>query len=374
MARTEISTFPIHDLLEVLQWSGPGTIEAELWAVHEARLVERFEVVRRSDRYGILGALYDGLPPASRTRFLTAPETAFRLFFAPNDTRFLIAALCAEARLVGDRSSPGGTWTASGDWYLPRGAAGPTAMDAVDDCFAWSADQPFRAPTLDNGAPIDLHSPYARRLNKCTRVTEFVPFEADAGRQATAVAREAMAGVGAVTAARRMTATFVRTLVLERHLDHARAFTSYSLQTLVGRTAMQFSVEKYDVTAMANALVHEAIHTVLYIVGHTLPYLRGDVDDAYTIRSPWSGRALDPYSFAHAIFVWFGLWQFWQRARGGETIFPREKIAERLDKAHRGFEGPELERALDEHAAVLAPHVVDGVRVMLGEIRRGAFD
>jgi hypothetical protein len=373
MPETEIHTFPTADVLEILQWKGPGSVEANLWSIHEARLVEAFESVRRAERHGILGALYDSLPPGSRTRFLTAPETARRLFFAPCDVMFLLGALCAEARLLGDRSSlPRSVWTATGDWYIPKGATGPTA---IDERFDWTPDQVFRAPMLRNGAPVDLASPYSRQMHKRTKITTSAPFEAEYGRRAVETVREAMTGVAEVSAAAsRMTDTFVRTLILERHLNPDSAFTSYSLRWLVGRTTLQLSID-YSATNIANALVHEAIHTILYIVGHTLPNLQDEnMDPAYTIRSPWSGNELNPESFAHAVFVWFGLWQFWREAQGKATMFPRDKIAERLDKARRGFEGPDLEQVLDANEAVLAPHVIASTRAMLAEIRRGAFD
>ncbi len=369
----EIHTFPTVDVLEILRWNGPGSFEANLWSLHEARLHEAFESVRRADRHGVLGALYDSLPPASRTRFLTAPETARRVFFAPSDVMFLLGALCAEARLLGDRSSlPRSVWTATGDWYIPKGATGPTA---VDEHFDWTPDQVFHAPMLGNGAPIDIVSPYARRMHKRSKITTFAPFDAEDGRRAVATVREAMTGVTEVSAASsRVIDTFVRTLILERQLDAGSAFTSYSLRWLVGRTTLQLSID-YCATKIANALVHEAIHTILYIIGHTLPNLQDEnMDPAYTIRSPWSGNELNPDSFAHAVFVWFGLWQFWREALDKATLFPRDKIVERLDKARRGFEGPDLELALDANEAVLAPHIIASTRAMLAEIRRGAFD
>src|SRR5262245_48868950 len=108
------------DAVELLRWQGRAArFEERLWATHHERLTTRFEdeVASTAYSHGILSDLFDGLPEASRTRFLTAPETAYRLLYAKGDLRFYMGALCAEARLVDERAAtPANVWTALGDW------------------------------------------------------------------------------------------------------------------------------------------------------------------------------------------------------------------------------------------------------------------
>ena len=124
---------------------------------------------------------------------------------------------------------------------------------------------------------------------------------------------------------------------------------------------------------MADSLVHEAIHAALYIIARSFPFIQNGLDPAHTIRSPWSGRPLDPDSFAHAVFVWFGLRQFWRKALLGDAFTP-EQVATHLGRAQRGFEGPGLEEALDQNGHVLSPYVIASIRMLISEMRRGSFD
>ncbi len=366
-----IGQFPIGDILEILQWNGDGACEERILARHRERLATAFaEVARGSwDRYGLLAGQFADLPEASRERFLTAPETVCHLLFSTGATKFLLGALCAEARLLDDRAPlPANVWTAVGDWYFPRRAT----TSAVSDTF--TPEQPFRAPTLSNGIPVDLTSPWALRRHKHPLFQCFVAFDPEDARRAVAVVDEAMTKVARTSAASaRLNQRFVRVIVLERHAAAPHVFTSFSLDVFVGRTTIRFSDDRCDDVRMADSLVHEAIHAALYIIARSFPFIQKGLDPARTIRSPWSGRPLDPDSFAHAVFVWFGLRQFWRKALLGDAFAPA-RVAAQLGRAQRGFEGPDLEAALAQNTDVLAPYVVAGIRGLLSEMRRGSFD
>jgi HEXXH motif-containing protein len=314
--------FPIDDLVELLTWRGDGAAEARILDAHRERLAAAFDAVARGgwDRHGLLAGQFRALPEASRERFLTAPETACRLFFVSGDVKFLLAALCAEARLLDERATlPADVWTAVGDWYFPRRPA--TAEVAGD----FAPDRPYRAPTLGNGIPVDLTSPWARRRPNHPVFKSFFEFAPDDARRAIAVVDDAMDKVArACPASDRLNRLFVKTIILERHGEGTRVFTSYSHDCFVGRTTIRFSDDRCDEVEIADSLVHEAIHAPLYIVARAFPFIRKGIDPAHTIRSPWSGRDLDPDSFAHAVFVWFGLRQFWRKAVLCE-LFPGEE-------------------------------------------------
>lgn len=371
MSTTPNGSFPIADILEILQWNGNGACEARYLATHRDRLADAFAQVARGgwDRYGLLAGQFADLPEASRDRFLTAPETVCHLLLSTGDVKFLLGALCAEARLLDDKTRlPTSVWTAAGDWYFPKQATTASLSDA------FTPDQPFRAPTLSNGIPVDLTSPWALRRHKHPMFQCFVAFDPDGARRTIAVLDDAMTKViRTCPAGARLNERFVRAIVLERHADARNVFTSYSLDVFVGRTTMRFSDDRCDEVEMADSLVHEAIHAVLYIIARAFPFTQKGFDPAHTIRSPWTGRQLDPDSFAHAVFVWFGLRQFWRKALLGDA-FTTEQVAAQLGRAQRGFEGPGLDEALAQNEHVLSPYVIDSMRMLQSELRRGSFD
>jgi hypothetical protein len=369
------------DSVDLLSWHGrTAAFEEELLATHHQRLAARFdaEVTRGGGVARMIAGLFDELPEPSRARFLLAPETAFRLLYAGGDLRFLMGALCAEARLLDEgAAAPANVWTALGDWYFPRGRAtgGP-----VDDCFAFAPDRPFRAPTVETGAPVDLLSPYVGRKLVDGPLATLAPFEADEGRRAVARVQEAMRKIAQVNGATgRILDRFVRTVVVGRHPDGGKVMGSYSVRTFVGRTTLSLG-DHYDVAGLADSLVHEAIHAFLYIIAYDLPFVHGaasereldDEEQRRKLRSPWSGRQLDPYSFAHAVFVWFGLWQFWTIALETE-VFPRERAAKLRAAAQRGFAGTALRHEIDGSADVLTPAIRAALGALKHEIDRGTF-
>jgi HEXXH motif-containing protein len=366
--------FPMAEVLEILQWRGRTSLEDELWSTHRSRLEGAFDDVTRGplDRHGILAGLFADLPESSRLRFLTGPETACRLFLAKRDVQFLLGALLAEARLADDGFAlPASVWTATGDWYFPKQARGATVDD---ECFEWAPDQPFRAPTVGNGIPVDLVSPYVRRRPTHDMMDPYSPMTPEDGRQVVAELRSALALLErASPSAGRVHDRFIRAIVVQRSPEPRERLGSYSWSCFVGRTTLQFSADRHDDVHMADALVHEAIHAFLYILAQGFPFVQDGVDPAYRIRSLWSGRLLDPIAFTHAVFVWFGLWQFWRQAVAGD-IFPRDAAVEHLTRARRGFEGSDLRGTLVANEGVLAPYVLTGLASMLDEIERGSFD
>ena len=87
----------------------------------------------------------------------------------------------------------------------------------------------------------------------------------------------------------------------------------------------------------ADALVHEAIHAVVYRL-ELIEFLH--LDDraslAQQTTSPWSGRSLTLRSFVHACFVWYGLWHLWQmRPSPGHRTIERRDAAQRASQAIR---------------------------------------
>ncbi len=118
--------------------------------------------------------------------------------------------------------------------------------------------------------------------------------------------------------------------------------------------------------ALAEAMVHEAGHTLLSCAELDAPMVTNSADACAAI-SPWTGAALPAQAFLHACVIWSSLLAFWRRAaaRGVATDHAQERIA----WIARGFEGG----ALDRQRKTLAPVVSASGRAVLEQIAEGEF-
>lgn len=119
---------------------------------------------------------------------------------------------------------------------------------------------------------------------------------------------------------------------------------------------------------LVSAILHEAIHSYLYMVEAEFPF-SADVNRlrGWTARSPWSGRELPIASFVHAVFVWFGLAQFWKAALGAEA-FPDAAVE--FEHAVAGFAGPDFEREISSLAGRVRPDVLEVFDTLPAQVAR----
>ncbi len=115
--------------------------------------------------------------------------------------------------------------------------------------------------------------------------------------------------------------------------------SSMSTRKIIGRMSLTNAhSSKWSIRRIENAMVHEAIHSLIYKLELRHPLY---VDDGAAWRltavSPWSGRTLFLHSFVHACFVWYGLWNYWR-----VNIAHDEESREFLNKAQSGFVTGEL--------------------------------
>ena len=170
-------------------------------------------------------------------------------------------------------------------------------------------------------------------------------------------------------------AEFVRhfTLVATVVTTDESSFSSGSTIQYVGRSMFcNAHLTAIDSAVLAEALVHEAIHSLLYMHELCEPWVRYEgLQDAIPIESPWTGSRLALRAFLHACFVWFGLVNFWTRAQRA-SIFPPRRIEEHLVMARRGFlKGPLTSRLL-EHSPCIVPQVLELVGTMQEHVLSGA--
>ena len=185
-------------------------------------------------------------------------------------------------------------------------------------------------------APLDFGSPYAAAIDlggPANRPGEPRPPFEDA-EMAMVVERLRLA-----CAAIRRTSphvldfatTFNKVLVSQKDPVATRQFTSGSTGQFVGRSFVTNphldSVRQVD---LAEALVHEGIHSLLYMQERTRSWGPApELEDSIArVVSPWSGNHLSLASFLHACFVWYGLAHFGAGpARRGIRLAPDHAAA-----------------------------------------------
>ncbi|SDS40872.1 hypothetical protein [Actinoplanes derwentensis] len=268
---------------------------------------------RDSARGASLRVRLAALPSDGLLRLITVPETIHRvlwpeLYDADELARFLRLAVEAEhARDGREHELTRPTWTARGDVMV--GGANDAATLALNDFPPIVLGDPQRRrPTAvlagddDSLVPADALRHVAGQLLEVRRRMR------DCGDEIWAFTRE-----------------FTSTLVLRAGGGMGGSFGSSSPERYVGRSIL-WNPHDPEVTVedLAEAVVHEAIHTVMdsadvLLTRATPAGVRWIVeprlyDGVSRAASAWTGRELDVPTYVHACLVWYGLLCFWTRA------------------------------------------------------------
>jgi hypothetical protein len=298
--------------------------------------------------------------PEGLTRVLIAPETTFRLQTMATDGRFLHESLLAEAARAGDEVAvQDEIWSALGDTVVR-----PPAEVAA-------------GPAIEGFMPLDFESPHATNIDLL------------GGHERLAAARRPLAGRERELVLERLmrvqlgiyetspavgdfVVRFTKVLILQK--DDTVRFSSGSSGQYIGRSFIANpqwpTVDEVD---LADAVVHEAVHGLLYMQELQRPWVLDDRLYEYTPRavSPWSGRELPVRQFLQACFVWYALAHFWRLALSA-SIFPTERVQSRIAIATAGFfAGPLLER-LGSFVPDIAEDVKNAV-IEMEEVIRQSF-
>jgi hypothetical protein len=359
----------IETMPEVLTW-GEGASDV-MKRVHNAyvlllseRLGERLaELTRFNSRGGLLTELVMSLPDKSFLSFLMAPETTFRLLWPERQQiettlDFLLDSAYAELARVGQISIQCGVvWTATGDVRFDAGG------------------NVHHQPQLKTMMPIDFESPYAlgldvegnpdaiRRLRPALCGTE----------QQRVLERLAHARDGIKDAdpgILEFVVTFTKALVAIQDADTPEGFSSGSSGQYVGRSYLANPhLHTVDEVILADALVHEAIHSLLYMQEQNKPWVYDLNLYGPTVRtkSPWSGNPLPLRPYMQAAFVWYGLLQFWTRAMTSRA-FPSHRVSEQIVRAANGFLASPLLDQVAPYAKGVAPDVLAAIQQMQQQV------
>lgn len=305
------------------------------------------------------------LDKASFERFLTAPETSRRILWSSATMTealpFWAGALLAECLREGEKYFlEKETWSALGDvCFCPDGSR-----------KGWS--QIFGSMPLDFGSPyavsVDLTGASFRARQARAALTKF-----EIARAFSKVEK----ALGKIRESSEVTASFVnrftKVLIIQKDDEAPDQCQSGSNGQYIGRsfvTNLQSPVVSEE--AVAEAIVHEAVHGLLYMGQVLEPWGPNEVvyDQTARVPSPWSGRHLPTRSFLEASFVWFGLLHFWCYAVKNAT-FDRLQTRSRLLKAAKGFLGPPLVDMLTDRSR-LNSSLIEAVEGMQMRVREAA--
>jgi hypothetical protein len=362
-------------VLSILRWEGEQTealdhAESAYTSLLSRRLgteLGRLETMDAQSASRVIEHLGAADAPTLR-RVVLAPETCSRLLWGhPGgcDERdlwqYLTDVLEVERARFDPPAAPTDTrWSALGDLRID-GASGAVVV------------QPTAA-----GVVVDTESPAAICFDYSTLHRDGMELRhyQDPAERELALDRleEAMRGIDQVNAA---LAGFVRRFTLVANVladGESPKFTSGSTAHYIGRSLFcNAHLPSADVELLAESLVHEAIHSLLYMHEACEPWVvdgQRFTEDA-EVESPWTGATLVVRPFLQACFVWFGLTHFWSLAQAGSPFRPG-RVEERLTTARDGFlKGPLPER-ISDHAPHIAPRVLDLLREMQAAVAPSA--
>jgi hypothetical protein len=243
-----------------------------------------------------------------------------------------------------------------------------TSWSALGDFFL-SEEGIIIAQTPISGLVIDAASPAATCFKSSNALDQSLQLSCytDLSLKAKALScfQAAMDGLEAVDT---RLAAFVRkfTRVANLIVDADGRFSSGSTGEYVGRSIFcNAHSSAVDAGILAEALVHESIHSLLYMHETCEPWVASDdlrANDAVVV-SPWTGVRLPLRNYLQACFVWFGLAEFWSMAHGSDA-FPVNQCVARYKAAARGFNSAPLGDNIASFQMQIAPELLDKLRLM----------
>jgi len=363
---------------DVLRWSvpAPGTQE-----------ILRDYVLLLGDRLGAtMAALPDpgaeqlkaammALPDEAWMRLVTSPRCSYQLLWPSRHEAPAVAAfLEAASKVELARTAEPGSCDSSGQF-----PASEVPWSVLGDGWLGPDGQFVRGPAIENFAPIDFASPHALAidLEGAVDVTT-APRPPLAHPEIEAVlsqlidARERLAATGAGLLS--FVVTFTKVLVLQRDAEAPTMFSTGSSAQYVGRSVFgNPHLAVVDNVLLADGLVHEAIHSLLYMSERLEPWVTAP--ELYgpepRTRSGWSGHPLPLRSYLQACFVWYGLAQFWGLALGAGT-FPADRARKRLEQSVRGFLDDQYLAQIEPYRDGIVPKVLEVIDRLRADVAEAA--
>lgn len=364
---------------EVLSWSG---------ATSEAFGIHRDYVLLLGERLGAILATVGGSAIENRlrsaldelsddawVRLVSSPRSSYMLLWPSRHEAAATASFLADAAEV--ELARAGSVSASGN---DAGEPGNEARwSALGDGWLDKDGQFVATPTIANFAPIDVASPHALSID----LEGAVDTTADP-RQPLSISDVSTVLARLVDVQERLAttnqelldfvATFTKVLVLQCDHQAPKLFSTGSSAQYVGRSVFgNPHLEIVDAALLAEGLVHEAIHSLLYMSERLEPWVTSAelYGPEQRTKSVWTGNPLPLRSYLQACFVWYGLAQFWCQALSA-TAFPADRARARVIQSVRGFLNGEMLGQIESYRSGIAPEVLETIEVLESNIVEAA--
>jgi hypothetical protein len=292
-------------------------------------------------------------------RILSAPETCACLLAANGEGyqakgQFLRRSFLAETLREGQRvDTDQEVWTALGDMKL--------SPDGTQYCW----------PQIEELTPLDFGSPYATKVDLSGADRELVPsrppFTEHEMEELVARLRNAHTSIQKTSPrVAAFVSTFNKVLVLQKDTESLFKFASGSNGHYIGRSFLANPhLPGVDEALIADAIVHEGIHGLLYMQEQTEPWFPDPAAKRSLPRvtSAWTGSSLSLASFLQACFVWYGLLHFWSLALTSKA-FDNNSALKRFRLSVCGFLGKPLRGRVSQFSSMINPGVLDTIDEM----------
>ncbi len=329
------------DLPDILMWRQPspllGTLQADyvtLLQTKLAALAARVDLPIDVSLDAYFADLLDALDDTERSALLCEPEVSFRLLWPGHHRDIEAAAFLAD--------TIGG---AGATVRLERIAQDGLAIDATSS-LARSVDVSGTLPRRDDAGPVYPPDVLRGVLQK--------------GRDANALIARGRPHAWT------MVRDFTKLLHYLPDLESPDQFSSGSSGQFIGRSVIANAhLAKITPIEISEALVHEAIHSVLYMAERQRPWV---LDPALyagpeRVASPWTGSSLPLRPYLQACFVWYGLVHYWSEMIRCRLVTDTRALA-RLDIALRGFAKADLLADIAPFLDRLSDEVKDAIAAM----------
>lgn len=331
---------------------------------------------------------WDGLSDQSITRILEAPSTGWHAFHLNDDLlfkEFIGRSIRAEETRAGDISLEvlEEYWSASGD-FICRGAEASAHIPKTENRLRYQSTPISSMLSVDFRSPealsIELHGEHGQlSLKQLGNKVSSGSLALYSISDQSSIAKRLATAYKYISSVAPHVAWFVDTftlsLVVRVDLDRPNRFTSGSSGQFVGRTCLINPTAKgVDDAVLAEALIHEAIHSLLYMQERNRAWVNNrDVfsGEGYRTTSPWSDNPLRPRQFMQACFVWFGLYNFW-RDPEAKSIFGLAARRQEL-KARDGFYRNKLADLTASWKYFSDPEVIDTIQRLQEQVIRSDF-
>ncbi|TDR82681.1 aKG-HExxH-type peptide beta-hydroxylase [Paludibacterium purpuratum] len=153
--------------------------------------------------------------------------------------------------------------------------------------------------------------------------------------------------------------TCIEVLALRCEPETPRGLFSSTFSHYVGLVRITNAhLAEADAPALMDALVHEAIHCLLYRYEESCAPFQSARAWTVTIQSPWTGATIALPSYLQACMVWYGLFHLWRLA-AVSGFGPAPRVAQLAERARVGFCHRPVSEGLIAHRGWIAPAYLD---------------